>query len=866
LGDLDKSKSYSSIKILKNGENMLKEKIILVLIFILIPLICLSQEIDETMLQQLQEERRTVPSAQLGLEDSLKEEKPPVAEAETLSTIEKMFNEKYMITPRRMDLELLRDSLEEAVKAESLKIQLRSQYLVDEKLQDKYLIPADTTYFNLRKKLSKVKKQLDSLSITLKQFGYDMFQTSLKETPIFAPVADNYILGPGDELYIDISGELNNSWTMNINRDGSIVLPYIGNIRLWGKTYAEGKKIISEKFQEEFSNIEVSLSLGYLKSVNVFVIGDVKEPGIYNLTVLSNPLAAFFEPKGIKKSGSLRKIKYISSNGTTKTIDLYKLLVKTKPLPMLQFSSGDMIIVPPVGKVVGINGAVNRAGIYELNSTEQLSDLIEMAGAFLPTAGKKRIRVERISPENKKIIESLEFEDQNTFNRLSKNTKIENGDLVTVIEVPPYLHNYVEIKGNVNSEGSYQLKDGMTVLDLIKKAGNLRKGTYMERAELLRYTGTEAPEIIKINLKKLLEGSPEENIKLEEWDKLKVFTKEKVEEKSYVDISGEVEKPGIYPLSPNMTLEDLLFKVRTKIFSGKEAELLRIDPEKGMSLKKINLENKKDLQIKLQPHDYITIKRKRYHRELGFVELSGEFKYPGKYTIKVGTKLKEIIERAGGFTKDAYLEGAIFTKKSVKELQQQAMDDLIKETRIRLIAEQRAIMGSYSSEEDKLAQLQYIQLQEEQLEKIKEIQNPGRVVINLHDPKQLNMALESGDKIEVPRVTKTVQIIGEVYNATGITYEEGLSLQDYLEIAGGPKPTANTREIYIRRASGKVEKGAIRSPSGKIGGSVKIKPGDTIIVPEKVKIGKSSWEILGFTVDILYKIGLSVAAFAAITK
>ena len=834
---------------------MIKEKIILTFVFLILPFVCFAQGIDPSIMEKVQGQNK-ISAYKTNLSDSsAKEKKLPKEEDDTLSTIEKMFNEKYMITPRRMKIERLRDSLEELTEAESLKIQLRSSYLISDSLQDKYLIPADTTYFNLRKKLNKANRQLDSLSVTLKQFGYNMFQTSLQEIPVFAPVAGNYILGPGDELYIDISGELNNSWTMTINRDGSIVLPYIGNINLWGKTYGTSKDIISEEFKKEFSNIEVSVSLGYLKSVNVFAMGEFNTPGVYDITVLSNPLSPLFRANGPKKSGSLRKIKYISNNGTTKIVDLYKLLIKGKPLPSLQFSAGDIILVPPIEKVVGINGAVNRSGIYELTGGERLSSLIEMAGGFLPTAGKKRIRIERISPNNKKIIENLEFEDQNTFERLSKNTKIENGDLVTVIEIPPYLHNYVEITGNVNNEGNYQLKEGMTVLDLLEEAGDLRKGTYMERAELLRFTGTKFPEIIEIDLNKLLAGNPEENIKLEEWDKLKVFAKEDIEEEFYVNISGEVEKPGQYLLHPEMTVGDLLFAAR-KISSAKnEAELFRLDPEKGIYLEKINLDDSDDLQIKLKPIDYLSIKRKPYYSELGYATLIGEFKHPGTYPIQVGTTLKEMIDRAGGFTENAYLEAAIFTKKSVKKLQQEALDNLIRETRLRLLAEQRAIMGSISSENDKLAQMQYIKIQEQQLENIKRIQDPGRVIISLHDPNQLNIPLESGDRIEVPRLTGTVQVIGEVYNATGIAYEKGLSLKNYLEIAGGPKPSANTKDIYIRRASGKVEKG-----------SVEIKPGDTIIVPEKVKIGRSGWEVLAFTVDILYKIGIAVAAVAAISN
>jgi polysaccharide export outer membrane protein len=747
----------------------MKRSVILIFVFIIIPFVCFSQTIDKSILQQMQKGKISTFSSKSELADSLeKEKKLYIEKAESLSTIEKMFNEKYMITPRRMNLELLKDSLTEQVKAESLKIELRSQYLTNREQQDKYLIPADTTYFHLRKKLLKVTKQIDSLSVTLKQFGYDMFQTSLYRIPSFAPVADNYILGPGDELYIDITGELNKSWTVNINRDGSIVLPYIGSIKLWGKTYGESRKIISEEFRKEFSNIEVGLSLGNLKSVNVFILGEVNKPGVYNITVLSNPLAAIFEAQGLKKSGSLRKIKYISNNGTRRNIDLYKLFIKGKSLPQLQFSSGDILFIPPIGKVVGISGAVNRPGIYEMESTERFGDLIEMAGGFLPTAGKKRIQLERVSLENEKIVKDLKFENEKDFDRISKNFRIENGDLTKVFEIPPYNHNYVEITGNVKNEGTYELKKEMTVLDLIKEAGGAKRGTLLKNAELIRFVGGRDPEIININIQKLMKDSLETNIKLKEYDKLKVFTEE------------EKEK---------------------------------------------------------------------------YVHLEGEFIYPGSYPIKNGTTLKEVIDRAGGFTENAYIEGAIFTKKSVRINQNKALDNLTRETRLGLLYAQRSVMGSYDTESDKAAQIQFLQLQQQNLSELKKIQEPGRIIINLLDSVQLNIPLEDGDRIEVPTLTKTVQVIGEVYNATGITYKEELSLNDYLEIAGGPKPSADKKQIYVQRASGKVEKG-----------SVKIKPGDKIVVPEKVKIGKSFWAILGNTVEILYKVALAVLAFNAVTS
>jgi len=746
---------------------MLKERIILIFIFIIFPLTCLNQTIDRSVLERLSGAK--TPSYKPVSKDSLREKQLiGVIEAETLSTIEKMFKEKYLVTSRKIKLELLKDSLLGQVKAESLKIELRTKYLTDQNLQDKYLIPADTTYFHLSKKLSKVNRQLDSLSVTLRQFGYDMFRVSLYEIPVFAPVADNYILGPGDELYIEITGELNDSWTKNIDRDGALTLPYIGSIKLWGYTYGESKRIIEEAFGKEFSNIDVSVTLGNLKSVSVFILGEVNKPGIYNITVLSNPLASLFEAEGPKKSGSLRKIKYISTNGTTKIIDLYKLIVEEKPLPQLQFSSGDILFVPPIGKVVGISGAVNRPGIYEIEGSERLSELMKMSGGFLPTAGKKRIQLERISPENEKIVKDLKFENENDFDRVSKSFIIENGDLASVFEMPPYHHNYVEITGNVKNEGTYELKKGMTVLNLIEEAGGAKKGTFLEEAELIRFVGAGGPEIVKINLKKLMKDSLEENIELKEYDKLKVLTKEEKE---------------------------------------------------------------------------------------SYVYLTGEFTYPGSYQIKDETTLKEVIERASGFTENAHVEGAIFIKKSLQKFQNNALDELTRENRSRILSEQRSIMGRFGSEKDQTAQIEYIQLQQEQLSELNKIQVPGRVIINLLDPTQLNIPLEDGDRIEVPKLPRTVQVIGEVYNPTGITYQEGLSLKDYLAMVGGPKPSADKKEIYIRRASGKIEKG-----------SPKIKPGDTIVVPAKFKIEISFWQILGNTADILYKVALAILAINTISQ
>ncbi|MEO0293156.1 MAG: SLBB domain-containing protein [candidate division WOR-3 bacterium] len=749
---------------------MRKEKIMIIFNFILFSLISFGQTIDKNLLEKLTPKKTITP--QPIQKDTIREKRLiKIPEAETLSTIEKMFNEKYFVTSQKEKLQKLRDSLIEEVKTESLKIEMRGKYLkdVNEKSIDKYLkyiISADTTYFGLRKKLLKVNKKLDSISPNLKQFGYDMFEAYLLEPPIFAPIADNYILGPGDELYIEISGkDLNTSFTKNIDRNGELVLPYVGSLNLWGISYGESKKIIEEAFKKEFTNIEVNVSLGNLKSVSVFVLGEVNNPGIYNISVLSNPLSPLFEAEGVKKSGSLRKIKYISENGN-KNIDLYKLFVEGQSLPLIQFSSGDIIYVPPIGSVVGIKGAVNKPGIYELEGKEYLEDIIKMAGGFSPIAGRKRIQIERISSKDEKFLEDLNFENVNDFQKISKTFKIENGDLISVFEIFPYYHNYVEIYGDVKKEGIYEFKKGMTILKLIEEAGGPKsKGTTLEEAELIRFISPGEPEkIMRINLKDPVEG----NIELKEYDKLKVLSKERKE---------------------------------------------------------------------------------------SYVYLDGEFLYPGKYQIKDGvTTIKEVIERAGGFTENAYPEGTIFIKKALEESQKEALENLKIETHSDLILQQREVLGNFEPEIATAAQ-EYIKFGEELLPELKKIQIPGRVIINLLDTLQLKTPLEDGDRIEVPKIPKIVQIIGEVYNPTGIIYKERFSLKDYLNIAGGLKPSANKKEIYVRRASGKILKG-----------SPEIKPGDTIVVPAKVKIETGFWKTIGNVADVLYKVAIAVLAYATLSS
>lgn len=809
-----------------------------------------AQAIDRNLLERIQKERAKMEIEEKRPEEIKERIIPVPMEVEPLSTIEKMFKERYFITPDRIKLKSIRDSLLEVVKTESLKIEIRKQIAPVDSLH-----PSDTSYFKLKSRLSKIEKELDLTTITLKQFGYNMFQATIHEISSFIPLAEDYLLGPGDELVIEVSGQMNESWYKRIDRDGKIVLPKVGQIALWGKTYKETKELIDNALRKEFTNIQVNVTLGELRSINVFILGEVKNPGLYQMIALSDPLSALYNAGGAKKSGSLRMIKHISSKGKTTSFDLYNLLIKEKILPRIQLETGDIIYIPPVGEVAGLTGAIIRPGIYETKGLNDLHDIIKMGGGMLPIGGTFRVQLERISSGERKIITDFRFQSEEEFKSKIKDITIRNGDLIEVFEISPLRHDYVEIEGNVERPGTYGLEKGMTVFNLIKEAGGLKEGTYFDRAELLRYRGVLNPEIIELNLTELINEDVEENIRLKEWDKLKIYSIDDILEKFTVTINGTVRHPGTYPLSPEMSVDDLLFKGIPLQSALEEAEFFRIDPIKGITIRTINITDSSDLKIQLHPMDHILIKKKQTYREVGYVYLLGEFIYPGSYPIKSGIPLKDLVERAGGFTEDAYLEGVRFIRKSVADIQNRAIQNLIREARLRLLSERRYEFEEVKSAEDMSTQLRYLFGNQERLEKLNKMLNPGRVVINLTDPNQLNIPLEDGDTLIVPKLPKTVQVIGQVYNPTAITYGEGLTSKDYLDMAGGPKKTADKKEIYVRRASGKV----VKDPR-------EIKPGDTIVVPEKVKIGRDFWEIAGVAASILYQISVAILAISTFTK
>ncbi len=669
----------------------------------------------------------------------------------------------------------------------------------EEKLLKDSLNNSDTT--NEKKRLSIIRKSTFEeyvskrlpfiTDVDLKQFGYDLFY---RPPSTFAPVTNipispDYIVGPGDEIRITIWGRVEGQWSVVISRDGTIVLPKIGVIGVAGLTFKELKDLLYKEFSRYYKGFEINVSLGVLKSIRVYVVGNAKHPGAYTISSLSTLINALFEAGGPSKTGTMRDIQVKRSGKTVIHFDMYDFLLKGDKTKDIRLMPEDVIFIPPVGPLVALAGMVKNPAIYELKSETTLAELINMAGGLNDIAFEGRVSFGRITKNRHYITEDYALNEALNF-------KVKGGDIIVIYPITDEVRK-VRIAGAVNKPGEYGYREGMTIKELISMAGGLKYYAYSEEAELTRvYPSSKGPitKKIKINLKKALDGDPVSNIKLEQ--------------------------------------DDYIF--------------IRAVPEWDL---------------------YKT------------VTISGEVKFPGIYTIKKGEKLSDLIERAGGFTKRAYLKGAVFTRNRVRKLQQMQIDEMIDRLERELFSTGTAQIATASSpDEAKMMQME-LQQKKQFIQRLRNIKAKGRITIRLAPPDQLkgtpyDIELEDGDSIYVPTDPGTVQVIGSVYNQAAFVYQPEKNYKYYIGLAGGYTKNADIDNVYILKADGSAvrlnskQKGLVWNKDRfrwEFGGAeLKVESGDTIVVPEKLE--RIAWmrNVKDIT-QILYQIavtaGVLIAAF-----
>lgn len=725
--------------------------------------------------------------------------------------------------------------------------------------------------------------------IILEPFGSALFEGA---PTTFAPATDipvppEYKIGPGDTIDVQLFGKENRQYSLVVTRDGTINFPDVGPINVVGLDFQELKQQILDRVANTIIGTSAAISMGALRSIRIFVLGDARRPGSYTVSGLSNITNALFVSGGISEIGSLRKVQLKRSGKLVQTLDLYDLLINGNTQNDVRLQSGDVIFIPPIGPTVGIGGYVKRPAIYELVRETTAGEAIEMAGGLLANGFPGRTRIERITADWE-----LSFLNLDLSTAKGKKSILRSGDTLLV---PPVLARYkdgIQLAGHVLRPGDFEWREGMHLTDIITSLAELKPQADINYVLIRRETWPDKRvKALSANLEAALANpDSDNNILLQPRDVIRVFdlaseragTEASVLEEEplptdiqiladelrlqataenpleIVTIGGKVRAPGNYPFEDGMRLSDLIL-AGANLAEGayiEEAELSRFEiidntirRTRVIKVYPIDaLAHKGDADILLEPYDTLQIRQIQEWREQLSIGIEGEVRFPGRYSFNTGDTLVSVIERAGGLTAQSFPDGGIFLRQELREREEIRIAELTSKIESDLASLTLQAANENAAVQD--AQNAGAAL----LTKLRNTEATGRLVINL--PKMLAapenpsymVLLKQNDKLMIPSITQSVTVIGEVQFPTSHLYSKALSRNDYINQSGGETQNAEKKRIYVVRANGAV-----------LNGRVKISAGDTIVVPLDTN-RVSKLQLWANITEILFNLSIVVAA------
>lgn len=391
----------------------------------------------------------------------------------------------------------------------------------------------------------------------IRQYGYSLFASPVST---FAPVMDvpvgpDYILGPGDDLIINVWGAMDSGVMRTVDRNGQIILPSSGPVRVWGLTFSQADRLIREQLARYYRGFQTSVTMGRLRTINVYVVGEVCQPGSFTLSSLSTVTNALFAAGGPLKLGSLREIQIKRNHHTVGTLDLYDFLLRGDKTRDFRLESGDTIFVPPVGPVAAITGEVKRPGIYELKGATHVTDIIDMAGGLMPQSYLKRVQVIRNKPNAEREVIDLDLTNIRGNGNSLKDVELRNGDLVRIYPTDPRIYNTVRLNGAVKYPGEYELKAGMRLTEVLRKE-NMLPESYTDRVEIARLKDDLTTEILNVDIRKAWEGDAGQDVVLQRLDLISV--RSEYRQPGTIRLEGELARPGVYRIKHGERLSSVL--------------------------------------------------------------------------------------------------------------------------------------------------------------------------------------------------------------------------------------------------------------------------------------------------------------------
>ncbi|WNJ96478.1 SLBB domain-containing protein [Vibrio ruber] len=765
-----------------------------------------------------------------------------------------------------------------------------------------------------------VKTEQGNESEQLVDFGYDLFSGQPSSyTPVDdLPVPNNYLIAAGDEINVQLFGSQNNSYSLSVSRDGSIQFPELGPIHVAGQTFSELKANLTERINKQILGAEVSISLGSLRMMQVYVAGDVYQPGAYNIPSLATVTQALIAAGGFSKSGSLRNITVRRENKVIARLDLYNLLLKGNNLNDIRLQSGDTVFVAAKGPSVSIQGEIRRPAVYEIKSGTTIEQLVKLAGGSKASAYLPQLQVKRYQ-SNGIHIHTLDLTKDKSFT-------LQDGDDITVNPVSDALKNAVIVRGAAIRQGAYAYSQGMKVSGLFSSADDLAPNADLDYAIIVRETGRKHNiKVLQFSLNNAINiaNSADDlvlqpndqlfvfatDISLNQWKtesvqqppatsedlfshaekqktlqrpkkrdaltgielvdsekpKLVVQDRDKSQQEmqnidpasrsrlldplitrlqlqavngqraKIYEISGAVRYPGVYPLVEGGSLKDAIAAAGGLLESAAkdEAELSRVVPMPGtiaihhQTFDLIKALTNPNDNFLLESKDRIVVQRKTNWKTNNIVEIQGEVMHPGSYTINQGETISDLVQRAGGLSQFAYPQGAVFSREVLRLQEEQRMKMVTNNLRqeiASLTLRRQSSAATYTSSPTEAMKV---------VDDLLDIPAVGRLVIDLPNillgNAQDDVMLEDGDKLYIPPRRNTISVLGQVQIASNFTFKPGMSVEKYINLAGGEKKQADTDRVYVIRANG-----AVMLPNQShwfVRSEKSLEPGDTIVVP-----------------------------------
>ena len=718
-------------------------------------------------------------------------------------------------------------------------------------------------------KVSEIEKEQEQ---GLERFGISLFD---REVSTFAPtddasVPDDYRLGAGDNLVIQLFGKDNNQYDLQVSREGKISFPKLGPITVAGLRFEDARDLIRSRVADQLIGVQSTISMGRLRAINIFMAGEVAVPGAYSVSALTTITQALFQAGGISGIGSLRAIEVKRGGVSVASFDVYKLLLQGDASGDVRLQSGDVVFVPPYKGLISVDGAVNRPMIYEFKQGESVNDAIIMAAGFSQDAYRSAISV--VSKAIAKSLPTVSNIDLSGSG--SKGSLLRNGDVIKVSESTDTLKNAVTLEGAVIRPGVYGWEQGQRISDLLVSVdSDLKTTADLGYALVVRQKNQRLDiEVLQIDLASaILNVESDDNIATRPRDKIIVFSLAQVADLSSLDtdtdtdvneatdqrelllqpvieklqsqarsgepvqtvsIDGAVKSPGTFPLTDGLTVHKLVaaaggLKDNAYINSAELRKLYLSGASEVLSrYEEINLKSEIELAVatRLGSRDHLHVRALAKWNPTDSVTLLGEMRFPGEYRIRKGEVVSDVIERAGGLTTTAFSKGAIFTRESVAALETSRAKDFSQSV-IRNFASSQLTREDNSID---IAEVQSI------AQILQDFEGVGRLLVNidgaLSGDNLADITLEDGDTLTIPNRTSTVTVVGEIRRPGTHSFQAGLDLEDYLGLSAGMTARADDKELYVVRADGSVYR-PTKSWLRFDGAGTSLSPGDTIVVP-----------------------------------